>query len=254
VAKFQRADGTWCKKFDWRFGARSCKNQLSDWIAQYQAMDGGGLETLVGIADTRVRDRIAAGKEFIYGDHAYFDRGWDKNHFRLIRNDAHLTYVVPRPDDRLKRWNVQIEPWRKNGRSIVVIVPGFHQEVLYDIKDWQRKTIEDLHRFTDRPIITKVSKGRLREMLLEERDAFALVCYASVAGMEAALMGIPVFSSPRCCSWPVNAGSLKNIDQPEYPDRHAWACSLAYASWSAEELESIDFRDYRYSVKESICA
>lgn len=254
MAKFRRADGTICQRFDWRFGARSCKNQLADWVAQYQMMDAGGCEVVIGIADQRAHDRIEAGKQFIYGDHAYFDRGWEKNHFRLIRNDVHLTHVVKRPDDRLKRWNVQIEPWRKTGRSIVVIVPGERQEKLYGLNNWQFQVVQRLKQYTARPIVTKVSKGRLREFLLEEQDAFALVCYASVAGMEAALMGIPVFSTSRCCSWPVNAGSIENIDRPEYPERHEWACSLAYASWSAEEFESIDFRDYNYSVKEQPCA
>ena len=36
--------------------------------------------------------------------------------------------------------------------------------------------------------------------------------------------------------------------------RYEWACGLAYASWNAEELESIDFRDYYYTTKEMPCA
>jgi hypothetical protein len=252
--KFVNPQGVVCKRFDWRWGARSCKNQLADWTMCYQTMDGGGLPIIVGIADQRAQKKIENKEQFIYGDHAYFKRGWEKNHFRLIRNEVHLTYVEKRPDDRLKKWEVSIEPWRKNGRSIVVIVPSWHQERLYGTTNWSRGIIEEIKRHTDRPVVTKVSKGRLRECLLEENNAHALVCYASVAGMEAALMGIPVFSTERCCSWPVNAGTLKDIDRPEYPERHEWASSLAYASWSAEEFDSIDFRDYRYSVKETICA
>ena len=66
-------------------------------------------------------------------------------------------------------------------------------------------------------------------------------------------MGVPVFSTPHCCSWPINAGPLEKIETPERPDRHAWACSLAYASWHADELERIDFRNYQYSMREEPC-
>jgi hypothetical protein len=249
--KYINADGTFGTVPDWRQTARhGIKGQLVDWVQQYQAVDRGGIEVLMGLADTRPLLRYRDRQEFLYCDHAYFDRGWDKFHFRLTRNDAHLTHLIDRPDDRLKRWNVQIEPWRKGGRSIVVIVPQWHQSRFYFLHNWHRTVIDRLRQVTDRPIHLKETKGRLRECLLEEQDAHALVCYASVAGMEAALMGIPVFSTERCCSWPVNAGTLEDIERPEYPERHQWACGLAYASWSAEELDSIDFRDYQYSVKE----
>ena len=72
--------------------------------------------------------------------------------------------------------------------------------------------------------------------------------------MEAALMGVPVFSTNLCCSWPVNAGSLEAIETPGYPERHGWASSLAYATWHADELSRIEFRDYQYSLREEVCA
>ncbi len=252
--KFLRADGSLMTRPDWKQTAKyGCKGQLVDWVQQYQSMDCGGIEVLMGLADTRAHDRYAAGSDFIYCDHAYFQRGWDNFNFRLVRGDAHLTHLIQRPDDRLKRWGVEIEPWRKGGRSIIVIVPQWHQSRFYGLNNWHRTVIERLRQVTDRPIHLKETKGRLRECLLEEQDAYALVCYASVAGMEAALMGIPVFSTERCCSWPVSAGTLEDIERPEYKERRPWACGLAYASWNASELETIDFRDYRYSVKESIC-
>lgn len=241
------------KPYSWKNGNRDTRNNLSDWIIQYQTMGGGHLPVVVGMKDSRVNRWMSEGTDFLYGDHAYFDRGWDKHNFRITRNRTHLTHVVKRPDDRLKRWNVQIEPWR-HGRSVVVIPPSDLVASLYGALDWLETTLKRLRSLTDRPIHVKATKGRLREMLLDEADAHAVVCFVSVAGMEAALMGVPVFTSKDCCAWPVNAGPLEKIESPEYVDRHDWACSLAYASWNADELSAIDWRDYQYSVKESTCA
>ena len=256
MATFTRADGTQCRVYNWRESALGgCRNQLVNWVTQYQTMDCGRLPVLVGLRDDRNIKWVRDGVEFLYGDHAYFDRGWDKNHFRLIRNGHHLAEVLPRPDDRLKRWDVQIEPWRKGGRTIVLIPPSPYYVDIYGIPaDWVEQTVAKLKQHTDRPLMVKSGKGRLRECLLEEQDAYAVVCAISVAGMEAALMGVPVFSEPRCCSYPVSSGAIEDIEHPEYPERFAWACSLAYASWGVEELESIDFRDYHYSLKEQPCA
>lgn len=237
-------------KFNWRHGNQNVKGELRNWVQQYQTMQGGHLPVIVGLPDDRNRKFVREGTDFIYGDHAYFDRGWERHHFRLCRNAHHLTRVMPRPDDRLKKWKVQIEPWRKGGRDIVVIPPSDYYLNIYGLSSWLDDTLARLRLATDRHVHVKAQKGRLRECLLEEHDAHALVCALSVAGMEAALMGVPVFSTQHCCSWPVNAGTLEDIERPEYPDRHAWACSLAYASWHADELEKICFRDYWYALRE----
>lgn len=223
---------------------------MPNWIAQYSAQAGGkSLPVICGLVDRRNISLKRSGDDFLYCDHAYFQRGWDRYNFRLIRKGHHLNRVLDRPD-RLKRWGVEIEPWRKGGRSVVVIPPSQYYLDLYGLRDWLRVTLEELGRYTDRPIHVKHTKGRLRECLLEERDAWAVVCAMSVAGAEAALMGVPVFSSSTCCSWPVNAGDLSKIETPERPERYEWANSLAWATWNADELEKIDFRDYQYGLKE----
>lgn len=241
-------------RFDWRFGAKNLKNELKNQITQMQGFDGYNYPVVVGLVDGRSPGFVRDGTNFLYGDHAYFNRGWEKANFRLIRNAHHLSYVVPRPDDRLKKHGAVIEPWRKSGRNIVVIPPSEYYWPIYGLKEWLDKTLATLKTVTDRKVHVKSGKGRLRECLLEEQDAFAVVCCLSVAGMEAALMGVPVFSTSHCCSWPVNAGPLEKIESPEYVERHEWACSLAYASWHCSEFETIDFKDYRYAVKESNCA
>lgn len=240
--------------FHWKNGNHNTKGELRQWVQQYQTMGGGGLPVIVGLVDERNVPFVRDGVDFIYGDHSYFDRGWDKFHFRLCRNGHHQTKVYPRPDDRLKRWKVNIEPWRTDGLEIVVIPPSQYYLAIYSLHTWLADTLKTLREHTDRPIHVKTGKGRLRECITQEHPAHAVVCAISVAGMEAGLMGIPVFSTKHCCSWPINAGPLEKIETPERPERHAWACSLAYAAWHADELETIDWRKYEYSVREEMCA
>jgi hypothetical protein len=240
--------------FHWRNGPMNVKNELKQWITQYQGMCHGSLPVIVGLVDGRNAQFIRDGTDFLYGDHAYFNRGWDNGNFRVVRGGHHQTKVFKRPDDRLKKLGVQIEPWRKRGRNIVVIPPSTYYETIYGLGGWTERTVGQLRELTERKVHVKSGKGNLPLCLLEEQDAWAVVCCISVAGMEAALMGVPVFSTHRCCSWPVNAGPLENIESPEYPERHEWACSLTYASWNVEDLETIDFLDYQYALKEAICA
>lgn len=199
-----------------------------------------------GILDGVARALRGRGKEWIYFDHSYFNRGWHKGNFRVIRNGFHLTKILDRPDDRLKKFGVEIEPWRKTGREIVIIPPSQAQIAMYENDSWLVETESRLSQITDRPVTCKTSKQTpLRDFLV---DAWAVVTFASVAGVEAALMGIPVFSTDQCPSWPIS-GSLENIESPNYAEnRREWASSLCYASWNWEEMPQIKWDDYHYEM------
>lgn len=222
------------------------KSQLKDSleiIARRQGYEG---EIHLGIVANKVPELVRDGKDFVYADHAYFKRGWDKGHFRVCRNWIHQTSIFKRPDDRLKKWGVTIESWRKTGGKVVVIPPTAFQKTL-GCEGWLKETTARLKQATGRQIDVKWEKGGLREYLA---DAWAVVTWASVAGVEAALMGVPVFAGEKCPALPVSAGPLEKIETPEYPDnRHEWACSLTYATWSWDEVQNINFKDYWYDMR-----
>lgn len=199
-----------------------------------------------GLLDGVARALRGRGKEWIYFDHSYFKRGWANGNFRVIRNGFHLTEILDRSDDRLKKFGVEIEPWRKTGREIVIIPPSQAQTAMFENPSWLCDIEAKLARITDRPVTCKSSKQTpLRDYL---SDAWAVVTFASVAGVEAALMGVPVFSTDQCPSWPIS-GSLDNIESPNYADnRREWASSLCYASWNWEEMPQIKWDDYRYEM------
>ncbi len=207
------------------------------------------VNVVMGNVDRRVAEWINGGVDFYYLDHAYFMRGWSHNMFRCVRGKLHLTEAKNRPDDRLKRFGVKIEPWRKNRGSKIVVIPTYMtHEAIYGerLRRWEIDTVAKLKTLTDRPISVKREKGNLRAYL---DDAWALVGTGTVASVEAALMGVPVFVTDLDPAWPVNAGPLENIESPEFPDRDRWACSLAYASWNSDEIEGVKWLDYDYSLR-----
>ena len=221
------------------------KADILDWVRIDAKRQGGSPpEPVLGIRDDKAQNARDSGKPWLYFDHAYFKRGYERGNFRACRDGLHLTRLIDRPADRLEKWGVTIEPWRKRGSEIIVIPPSEMQCKFYGCHDWLMKTESLLDQVTDRPVRCKVSKlPSLKEWL---QDAWAVVTFASVAGVEAALMGIPVFSTENCPSYPVNAGRIDNIDSPEYPERHQWACGLTYATWNVEEMRNVKWIDYHY--------
>jgi len=217
-------------------------------VARKQDFNG---EVFCGLVGNELKKYAEEKRDFIYLDHSYFKRGWNNQHFRACRNWVHQTKTFKRPDDRLKKFDVQIKPWRKTGTKICIIPNTVYQQQAVGGVGWPNTTLVRLKQITDRPVEIR-EKGHGEPFLQYLRDVWAVVTWGSVAGVEAALHGIPVFAEPTCPAYPVSAGSLEKIDSPEYVEnRHEWACSLAYASWHWSEVESIDWKDYWYSMREA---
>jgi hypothetical protein len=224
------------------------RKQLPDYAVELANKQGARVPYPVyGILDGKAKARIGADEQWIYFDHSYFQRGWHRGHLRCVRNGLHLTKLLKRPDDRMKKFGVEIEPWRKTGTEIVIIPPSKAQIDVLGCGDWLVNVESRLSEITDRPVICKYSKEpSLRDYL---NDCWAVVTFASVAGIEAAFMGIPVFSTDQCPSWPMNAGTLEDIERPVYVDNRAEvAASLAYASWHWDEMPKIKWDDYNYEL------
>ena len=224
------------------------KNELKRQLEQFAHGRGWKEPVVLGLTGNDIQNLVANGRDFLYIDHSYLNRGWHNGMFRLTRGWTHLTRILPRPDDRFRKFNVKVEPWRKTGEKVVVIPPTPFQCAIGE-HGWTDRTVARLRQITDRPVVVKHSKGGLPEFLT---DAWCVVTWASVAGMEAMLMGIPVFAASTCCCAPVSSGPLENVERPEYPDREPWLHSLAYASWHRSELDIIRYQDYDYSYRDDV--
>jgi hypothetical protein len=197
-------------------------------------------------------------RTFYYIDTGYFGNertsanpnGWKYWH-RIVKNDLQHGNIIPRPDDRFKQFNKTFQPWKKNGRKILIAAPDEKPCRFYGITkdDWISKTVDMLKQHTDRPIeirerapkrIDRIVTDTLQQAL--DNDVFALVTFNSVAAIESIFYGIPAFTTaPANAAEPVALQDLSQIEKPYYPDNdklYAWGCHLAYGQFHISELKS----------------
>ena len=196
-------------------------------------------------------------KPFVFTDMPYFNRWMGDNrdtcHWRVIPNHVHCYWqMLNAPDDRFKRLNITVRDWRTNGDHILVCPSSPDLESHYGDHNWLAGTLEILKQHTDRPIRVRhkprangTSGPRAATIPFEEdcKNAWAVVTHSSIAGVEAAVLGIPVFcrfSSP--CN-PIAKQSLSYIEDPAMPDRSGWLNSLAYYQYTEAEIAAGLYKD-----------
>lgn len=200
-------------------------------------------------------------QHFWFVDHAYFLRGHSgygsgpgrKNRdqfYRVVKNAMQHTTVVPRPPDRWENLcriggaeRLRIDPWQKNGKHIVITPPSVFFQDFFGLKHWLQNTVDELKKYSDRPIVIREKPEELRyqdwanKPLYEDlKNAWALVTWRSNTAVEAALLGIPVFTDAETGAAPIGLQDLSKIESPVYPEREPWCWSLAYGQFSRKEL------------------
>lgn len=197
-------------------------------------------------------------RTFYFMDTGYFGNesndknpnGWKYWH-RIVKNDLqHGGQIIERPSDRFKNFNKKFEPWKKNGRKILIAAPDEKPCKFYGTtqQEWIKTTLDTLKQYTDRPVVVRervknridrVVHNTLQEAL--DDDVFALVTFNSIAAIESIFHGIPAFTLATNAAHAVACQDLSKINEPYYPDKdklYAWACHLSYGQFHISELKS----------------
>ncbi len=197
-------------------------------------------------------------RDFYYVDTGYFGNekspanpnGWKYWH-RIVKNNLQHGEIIPRPDDRFKQFNKTFQPWKKDGRKILIAKPDEKPMKFYglDLDAWLEQTVNTIKQYTDRPVVVRerapkridrIQTDTLQQAL--DNDVFALVTFNSVAAVESIFHGIPAFTlAPANAASPVSLQDLSQIEKPYYPDSdklYAWGCHLAYGQYHVSELKS----------------
>jgi hypothetical protein len=193
----------------------------------------------------RGSDRIVAQAKaqllhFFYIDHAYFDRGHGKS-YRITCDRYEAGPVRRCPSDRIDALKVEVRPWRKFGREIIVCPPTDYFMAAHGCSDWLETTLATLRSVTDRPIVVrqKPQPGEDTVPLVEALEtAHALVTHSSNVAIEAACLGTPVFVDPASAAAPIGRTDLSQIEDPAYAERHAWLAHLAYNQFAFDEIQN----------------
>lgn len=229
---------------------------LEGW--DYDADPQSGI-VLRGIMKHKIMKRCwADGRPFRYMDTGYFGNrpsafnphGWKWYH-RIVPNDLQHGEIIPQSSDRWDRLGIQIHPWRRTGRNIVIAMPDEKACLFYDTTPdaWLESVGRQIAGKTDRPIIVRQrvadpdARTRDTDTSFESvlrGDTFAVITFNSVAATEAVIAGIPAFvTAPANAARPVANLDLSRINDPWYPDQdlvRAWAYHLAYGQFHIDEL------------------
>jgi hypothetical protein len=238
--------------------AKGCRSKVTS-TDEFVYEENNDPIVLRGILKKKIIHRCWEDRRtFYYMDTGYFGNeknssnpnGWKYWH-RIVKNDLQHGEIIPRPDDRFRHFNKKFNPWKKDGRSILIAMPDEKPCKFYGIEldEWLEETIEIIKQHTDRPIVVRqrASKriDRISTDTLEEalaKDIFALVTFNSVAAVESIFHGIPAFTTaPANAASPVSLQDLTKIENPYYPGQdklYAWGCHLAYGQFHISELKS----------------
>ena len=200
-------------------------------------------------------------KPFIFTDMPYFNRWMGNNrdtcHWRVIPNHVHATHDLKDrfPDDRFKQLGITVRDWRTTGDHILVCPSSPAMERYYGDVNWLEGTVQLLKQHTDRPIRVRhkprangTSGPRAAVIPFEEdcKNAWAVVTLASIAAVEAACLGIPVFTHEQAPGSIFGNNDLANIESPttyNYGLRTLWLNTLAYYQYTEAEIAAGLYRE-----------
>lgn len=181
-----------------------------------------------------LRGAMEKQKPFIFVDHAYFGRGYEAKNFRVILSDIHQRKLVERP--KAKTFVYEGRDWRK-GDEILIFPPSQTIAELLGAQNWVEQVKAGLRDHTDRRLVVKQKHTQypLKHFL---KTAHAVIGYGTVATVEAALYGVPVFAGPRCPATPIALRDPALIESPSYPDREPWFKNLTHSQFHISEIRN----------------
>ena len=171
----------------------------------------------------------------------------DNHYWRICRNKIHASYIRDCKSDRFDKFGIKIKAPNFKG-SYVLVCPssdGIHNYL--DSPNWLEETVEQIKRYTDRPIrIREKPRGRgtsgpseAKVSLAEDlKDAWCLVTSCSIAAIEAQCMGIPTIADNKSFAKEIAGQELADIEDPFFVGAEEWLYSLAYQQFTPEEFEN----------------
>lgn len=179
----------------------------------------------------------------LVAENGYLGVEWNGHRWYALSAHQHNgAGVWPRGDaSRWERYGVELAPWRKPGREIVVLPQrGIGPEGVAMPAKWDTETCVRLGARTRRPVRVRPHPGQNRPDVSLEQDlsnAWAAVTWGSGAAIKALAMGVPVFHG--FDRW-IGAKAAKpletSLDEPFLGDRLPMFHDLMWAMWTGEEL------------------
>jgi len=161
-----------------------------------------------------------------------------------------------------KDLGLSLKDWRVKGEHILLACQrnGGWSMAGYNVVDWVKKTVLEIRKYTDRPIVVRGHPGDKNAMsyltqkgvdwklsqkdkIVEDlKNAWATVTYNSSPGVASAIEGIPVFvtdPNPKISqAYSVANLDLSKIESPEVFERQRWVEKISMCHWKFEEISN----------------
>ena len=166
----------------------------------------------------------------------------NKKWHRLVRNHLHFNSQFVAPADRLKHFNQFPQPWRKDGKKILIIQPGeFAASIMnVDVTSWTENVVKELRTYTDRPIVirSKTNKKTRTSLYntLVNGDYYCTISINSNSAVESIWAGIPAITLDKHVSNTVTRNNLSQINDLYYGPLGDWLAWLSYCQFTYDEL------------------
>jgi lipopolysaccharide biosynthesis glycosyltransferase len=225
---------------------------LSDWDYEQNTNTALVIRGLGGSSQKAIKHCWETGRTFYAIDTGYFGNiGKTKVWHRITRNNLqHLSPVIERPNDRLKKIIDYKYQKQKHGRKILICPPSEKVMNLFDQPNpetWTEQIVEQLKQYTDRPIEIRLKPSRTErtstktiEAALAD-DVYCLITYNSIAAIEALMNGKPaIVLGPNAAQTICNT-KLEDVEGLKFPKKDemtAFMCHLSYAQFTREEMEN----------------
>lgn len=241
-------------RFAWAFaeGVHAVEPECDVMVSTDDRLEAGSVAMFGSPARWDILNRAReAGRTWFYGDHGYFGRG---RFYRITKNAFQATTLRPwteRGGARVRQLGVNIQPWRKGGRHVLVCPPDASYAHLMERSgvpierpdDWGVWAREQLSIYTDRPVRVRErsAAGGMVSLAEDLQGCHALVTFMSNAAVEAAVLGVPVFVLGPAAGRAIGLSDLAHIERPDYPDtRPEFVCTLASQQWTLDEIRAGD--------------
>ena len=166
--------------------------------------------------------------------------------YRVTKNAQLINEIDELSDDDYKRIekyeeHVQLEPWKKDGKYILVFEPSDFAKRWWDVPNWTEDTIQLLKDNTDLEIRIR-KKNSLVSFESEVKGAKAVVSLQSAAAIQAHIWGIPGYCGHMSAAYPVSHSLEmieKGLDSIQYtPDdiRQKWLNSVLANQYTMTEI------------------
>ena len=225
-----------------------CGGQITYWDKTAENMTP---VVVRGVTKRKVMEACRArGRDFYYIDTGYFGNpAKGKLYHRITRNDVqYFGPILDVPTDRLAYTGIGFKKFRP-GQNILLAPPSQKLLMMYDIdlETWLNNTIEEIKKYTDRPIVIRKKQSRAVRMTEDTiemalaQDVHCLVTFSSIAAGEALLLGKPAITLGPNAAAPLCSQHISEIENPKIPtldEVKAWAANLAYNQFTEAEMRN----------------